>query len=364
MECMTNFLALTNRTCLAPLLPAVAAIAALSACQTSEIKANPDLLPVVTSNAPGRHDHSLTVDGQDRKTIVYVGAPAQQIDAPVVLVLHGTSQDGEKFYADSRWREQADAVGLIAVFPTALQYCYKEDENGDGDFDDPGELRVSTKWTNGKLGQEDGYPLCTPEELAKLPADRQALVDHPLLDDVAFIDAQLALLASAYRIDAKRVYVTGFSNGASFTSRLVQERSLVFAAAAIGSGSLAVDPQLAPRPMSALQWLGSKDDRFVPVGVELVVGPNLLSDYPLLHDRMVVPMLTVLGLADVPVYSSRPLGNRTVATFTYSTSKNGSGNHYSFSVIEGMYHIYPSGTPAGLVAAEVAWELFEGEALP
>ena len=63
---------------------------------------------------------------------------------PVVFMLLGTSGTGEEFLADSRWREKADTVGFIAVFPTALTYCFREDENRDGDFVDVDELKATT----------------------------------------------------------------------------------------------------------------------------------------------------------------------------------------------------------------------------
>lgn len=320
-------------------------------------------MPAVDTNTVGRQDHALTVDGIERQTIVYVGTPAAAIDAPVVFVFHGTSQDGEKFFSDSRWREKADAEGFIAVFPTALTYCYKEDDNRDGDYDDLGEMRVSTKWSNGKLGEVDGFPLCDSAELAKLDPARRALVEHPFVDDVVFVDAMVDLLGRTYRIDRSRVYATGFSNGASFTSRLAKERSMLFAAAAPGSGTLAVTPELAPRPMDVIHWVGSKDDRFIPVDVTIKVDESLLAT-PYFKSRFVTPMLATLGLADAYTYSEQLVGSRTIATFTYATSTMGNTNRYSFSVIEGMFHIYPSGTPAGLAAADFAWDLFSTQSLP
>ena len=41
---------------------------------------------------------------------------------PLVFMFHGTSGDGERFLRISGWREQADATGLVAVFPTGLRY--------------------------------------------------------------------------------------------------------------------------------------------------------------------------------------------------------------------------------------------------
>ncbi|MEP6740148.1 MAG: hypothetical protein ABJA61_07190 [Caldimonas sp.] len=56
------------------------------------------------------------------------------------------------------------------------------------------------------------------------------------IDDVAYSRALLADLAAHISIDAKRVFATGFSNGAAMTQRLACEASDVFAAVAPASG--------------------------------------------------------------------------------------------------------------------------------
>jgi polyhydroxybutyrate depolymerase len=59
-----------------------------------------------------------------------------------------------------------------------------------------------------------------------------------ITDDVAFFDALLARISTAYRIDPNRVYVLGMSNGAYFAHLLARERSSVIAAVAAHSGAL------------------------------------------------------------------------------------------------------------------------------
>ena len=67
-------------------------------------------------NVPGRHDHVLAVDGVERRAAVHVGGGAAGRDAPVVIMFHGTTGDGESVYDASGWREEAEAGGFIAVF--------------------------------------------------------------------------------------------------------------------------------------------------------------------------------------------------------------------------------------------------------
>ena len=192
------------------------------------------------TNVPGRHDLELDSEGETRHAIVYVPeSAAGDVAAPVVVMVHGTSQDGEHFYTESRWIAEADANGIIVVYPDALTYCFHQDENGDGDFDDPDEQHVTTKWNSGFFSSN---PLCTAEEIAALPAGQRARADHPLRDDVAFFLAMIDRLSVEAVIDTRRVYATGFSNGAQMTSRLGNDAPDRFAAVASHAGYLDVEP--------------------------------------------------------------------------------------------------------------------------
>jgi polyhydroxybutyrate depolymerase len=317
-------------------------------------------------NTPGKWTHRITVDGMEREFIVYVPELAQGAGrAPVVFMFHGTSGDGEKFYNISGWREKADATGLIAVFPSALTYCLKEDENRDGDFEDRGETKVTTKWAAGKLGDPNRMPLCSPEEIAALPLEKRALVDHPLMDDIAFTKAMLAFLGSRYAVDARRIYVSGFSNGASFASRLVLEMSDRFAAAGIAGGGPAL-PASPVRPMSVVHFFGSEDEKLgEALGVAaLPLRESLLTEIPALHDTMIAPFLTMLRLADVYTYEERAVGGEKAIGYTYAQSTAGATNRYRFLVFGGMGHQYPNGTNYPIAAADFLWEVFRTQALP
>ena len=80
----------------------------------------------------GRIVRHLTVDGVVREVVLHVPDSVNgSQDVPVVFMLHGTSGDGDKFYNISGWKEKADQEGFIAVFPSALTYCFGEDEDYD-----------------------------------------------------------------------------------------------------------------------------------------------------------------------------------------------------------------------------------------
>src|SRR4051812_31750531 len=113
----------------------------------------------------GTNCRTLDVDGYPREYIVYVSpssaskmAAGEQV--PLVLMLHGTSGDGAKFFKISGWREKADAEGFVAAFPSSLTYRVLE----------PGEPPVTTtKWNSFDLAsyidpavKPDGYPSSAP----------------------------------------------------------------------------------------------------------------------------------------------------------------------------------------------------------
>jgi polyhydroxybutyrate depolymerase len=342
----------------------------LAACGSTDAEPTPDAgaADAMSSpdamgdlNAPGKHTHQLTVDGLPRETIVYVPAQARATTPPVVFMLHGTSGDGERFYSNSGWKEKADAEGMIVVFPSALTHCFWEDENFDGDFDDAGERKVTTKWSGGNIGDE--LPLCTAEEIAALSPAQQALVDHPLADDVAFFRAMLDLLDAEYAVDADRVYVTGFSNGGQMSSRLAVEASDRIAAAAAAAGALAVDT-IAAHPRPFVFSFGNVDDRFTArVGVSPIpMGEDMLSTYPMLGG-IALKYLAAFQLDDVYAYQATSIGGRAVSRFTASTSLIGADNVFEYVVIEGLAHQYPNGSNHPVSAPNLLWTFFSAHSL-
>lgn len=315
-------------------------------------------------NTPGVHAENLAVGAATRTTLVYVPELARGAVAPVVFMLHGSSGDGQRFYEISGWKEKADSDGMIVVFPDALVHCYHEDENLDGDYDDAGERKVTSKWSAGKLGAEDGQPPCTADEIAALPATARAAADHPIADDVAFFDAMLAMLGDRYVVDDRAIYVTGFSNGAQMSARLAVERADHVAAAHAAAGTLVVDGP-ATRPISMIFSVGSMDDRFTgPAGVtELPLTEGELAALPLFQG-ILGRYLTALQLAQDYVFEPMSVGGKQVARFVFTTSSAGATNRFEAVVLEDLSHQYPNGTNHPLAAADALWTFFEPQRLP
>jgi polyhydroxybutyrate depolymerase len=183
------------------------------------------------------------------------------------------------------------------------------------------------------------------------------------VDDLYFFDALLDRLAADYSIDTARVYVSGFSNGASFVGRLVQERSKVIAAAGAGSGSPHVSAARVERPISVMHWFGNRDDRLLPEGLNAYPMSETVLVTPPIKSQMVLPYLTMLGLADRYTFSELTMGGKRAVRCTYSTSLTGAANTYTITMYEGLFHQYPDGDNYPVAAADFVWELFETQAI-
>lgn len=315
-------------------------------------------------NAPGRHDHTLTIGGETREFIVYVPQMKDtHAQVPVVIMLHGTSGDGLRFYNISGWKEKADQEKFIAVFPSALAYCFYEDENRDGDFNDRNERKVTTKWDAGPLGGET-LPLCSAEDIASLNPEEQALVDHPLADDMAFFQALFDFLETNYSVNAKRIYVAGFSNGAQMAGRLAVEMSKRVAAAVTSAAPLAVSGSSA-RPISVVLTYGNEDENFVRYnnGQPFTLDETLIQ-HPQVKTLLVKRWLDALQLADVYEYSEGTLSGERYVRFTYSTSAIGADNSFQLVFIDNLSHEYPNGKNHPVVAADFLWEFLKQYQLP
>ena len=322
---------------------------------TLDVQAGPDS----NANIAGRADITLEVNGMQREAIVYVPElAAGASEAPVVLMLHGTSGDGEKFFNISGWVQKADEVGLIAVFPTALVHCLHKDEDGDGAFE---KRQVTTKWADGKLGDPESLPLCTAAELGELGTKQREAADHPLADDLAFFDALLTRLEADYSIDRKRIYVSGFSNGAGMSSRLIAERSTRFAAGAASAGTLNIPQKPVERPFTFVVGLGAADTGDEP---PMVIAEDMLTTYPQVKTAIIGPWQSVLGLEDPPTYTEAKLDGKKVAHFKWEKSANNTEHKLILAMFEGLDHQYPNGKNHPASMPDLLWKVFEKEVLP
>lgn len=157
--------------------------------------------------------------------------------APLVFLLHGSTQDGAGILAQSRLAETADRHGFLLAAPD-------------------GGIAASP----GFVWNIPGVPTVT----GKIPGPEDA-------DDVAFIGAAIDWLAARGCIDPARVYATGISGGGRMTSLLGCVASRRFAAIAPVVGLRAGNPSSADprfpdtatcapdRRMPVIAFAGDKD---------------------------------------------------------------------------------------------------------
>jgi polyhydroxybutyrate depolymerase len=323
------------------------------------------LAPAVAQAVPhGRLVRHLNVDGVVRDVVLHVPASVDgSRDVPVVFMFHGTSGSGEKFYGISGWVEKADAEGFIAAFPSALAYCLGDDDDYSGVIE-PDEFKVTTKWAAGELGTPT-MPLCNNEQVAALPPARQAEIESRVLrDDVAFVDATVAVLQAELPVDPRRLYVSGFSNGASMAGRLMIERSDTFAAFAMAAGLPRI-PGPAVRPAPAVFTVGSLDDRFLtPLGLASLPLDEGFLQIPQVQDAMGTIALDVQLDETSVTYAPTLVSGHVVPTFTYARSLVGASNTFTAAVIPGATHQYPNGRNHPLVMADELWAFFRQHSLP
>jgi poly(3-hydroxybutyrate) depolymerase len=290
----------------------------------------------------------VDVDGHPRRFVVYVPAtrPVTGPRAPVVFMFHGSSGTGEQFLKISGWREQADATGLIAVFPTGLRYRVLDSG------------RLSTKWNE--------YSLASQVDLSERPRGYPANAPWPA-NDVGFVDAMMADLGEQLPIDRHRVYASGFSNGAGFTARLAVERSTVLAAAAFSAGALPA-AQTPTRPIPMYLTVGTLDDRVLaqtgpPPLTRLPLDPLALLAEPVIRSTIGAHLATLgLDAGDFGVISDR----RSTSLRWPATGTGADGALMRFAVLDGLQHKYPNGrnNPAGFEAAPEFWAFFRTHRLP
>jgi polyhydroxybutyrate depolymerase len=170
---------------------------------------------------PGDHTRKLQVDGRERTYLVHVPPnhdPEKPV--PVVLVFHGAAMNAPMMVQFSGMSEKADAAGFIAVYP-----------NGTG---------LGT----GGVFNCGGW---------------QGMLGQTAADDVKFTRLLLDDLETVVRVNPKRVYATGLSNGGMMCYRLAAELADRIAAIAPVAGTLAIDDPHPERPISVLHFHGTED---------------------------------------------------------------------------------------------------------
>ncbi len=160
----------------------------------------------VLPKTPGEHEVEFVFGSTKRRFLLAI---PQSYDGtkqvPLVFAFHGNNQSALKAAATYGLREEAAKRGWIVIY-------------GDG---------VVAQGETG--GSWNAYSCCSFARVSQS-------------DDVGYVREVLALALGSLQLDKRRVYATGFSNGAMFTHRLGVELGDRFAAIAPVAGCLSGIP--------------------------------------------------------------------------------------------------------------------------
>ncbi len=270
----------------------------------------------------GKTECTIVVEGVEREFIVYYPEGYTSKKLPVVFMFHGTSGNGDKFYNISGWKEKADRTGLIAVFPSAIRYCIEED----------GVRKNTTKWNEGKLGAI----LCEGQTMK---------------DDVLFFREMVNYLEANYPVDNKRIYASGFSNGAGFVSRLTLEASDILAATTMVAGFLNDTGFQKGELISAYLAIGdlniSKNTGILPEWNSSAIEMNGL------YGR-VISMVDAMELNHEYQFEKTD----SMLTYKFDQTLTESNHEFRFSIIKDLPHRYPNGKNHSMIIADLFWDFF------
>jgi len=314
-----------------PLVAGALLIAALAGCAAGPA------LPS-TGAAPGtwRVNVGVQQNGAARSYLLHVPARYEAGRAyPLVVVVHGAFSTAREMEQWTRWSALADREGFLVAYP----------EGGWGI------LGFLQHWNAGHC-------------CGKAAEENE--------DDVGFVALVVADAARRAKINAARVYITGFSNGGMLTYRAIAERTGLFAAAAPlaathgGRASASAPLWVTPQPQGALPVLvmhGLADGNVPFAGGR---SPNKGGEREYLPAMDAVTFwVRANGLGPDPIVEQ--LRGGVVTRSTWSLPSAG-GSEVVLYTIAGWDHRWPGGVVtaalpqsdplAGFDATAIIWDFF------
>jgi len=289
---------------------------------------------------PGNHYLAVKMEERDRHYIAHV-PPTYDVTRPmpVVIMLHRGSGSARNAMLETAWTRKADTSGFLAVFP-------------EGTSLDPSEPPRAV-----------GNPRTWNDGSGRFASEQFKSAEYEM-DDVAFVNALIDDLVARFTVDGRRVFVTGFSDGASMAFRLGVELANRIAAVAPVSGYLWLKNPKLSRPVSLLYMVGSNDP-FVPLDGGKVRVPWVGPEKRPPVRESVLKWAEMLGC---PPERKVFRDSNGVKVTAYGPGRNGS--EAVFYIVEGMGHTWPGGKrllPERLVgkttnkikANDVIWEFFQ-----
>ncbi len=276
---------------------------------------------------PGDHTRTLMMGEQKRTYLAHVPKDYDpKKPAPVVLALHGAMMNGPMMVWFSGLNKTSDKAGFIVVYPSGT---------GTGSF---------LFWNSG------GFKRKMAEGKA---------------DDVAFIGKVLDDLGAVVKMDEKRVYACGMSNGAMMCYRLAAELSDRIAAIAPVAGTIAIEESKPKRPVPVIHFHGTQD-KFVPFELAKGKTPSFMKLKSV--EDSVQTWVKLNGCEEKPKNDvlSKDGDELKVARKTFGGGKDGA--EVVLVVVEEGGHTWPGQEPPvgfigksakNISANDLIWEFFQ-----
>lgn len=287
------------------------------------------ILHLLKVNGQVKLDLQMKVEGRLRETIVVIPSKSPPSGGyPIVVMLHGTSQDGPQFYDISGWKELGEEENFITVFPTSLRWCYVDD----------GIEEMSRRWVNGNV--TDSPCSGTPQNY---------------VNDVHFLKLLVQEIADTFQVNKAMIFASGFSNGSAMIQKLAMDAGDVFAACAGSGGFLPMGDSTKPLQRVPV-WLmmGTNDDRHIrPPYTEIPFGGDSVLAY---FKGPLNRMLVCQGLTE----TYQKFETSITHSYEFSESQPGEeSNLYRFTLIKDMFHIYPTEFNSRINGPRLFWEFFK-----
>ncbi|MCC7085514.1 MAG: dienelactone hydrolase family protein [Pirellulales bacterium] len=290
---------------------------------------------VVDSLLPGDHTRTLEVDGRSRTYLIHV--PKSYDGAkfvPVVLAFHGGLTNADVMVRFSGLSEKADEAGFVVAYPNGTRR--------------QGSLPTAPLLT-WNAGNCCGYAALQQ------------------IDDTKFVGKVIDDLERIIKVDTKRVYATGISNGGMMCYRLADEMSDRIAAIAAVGGAMA-QPSCAPRhPVPILHFHGTADEYAPFAGGRGSKSRSLAVFYSVEHT--INQWVKANGCDKLPKIETLPAtidDGTNVIRKTYAGGRNES--EFVLYEIQGGGHTWPGRpsiafylgkTTKNVSANDVMWTFFE-----
>ena len=289
------------------------------------------LLFLLVHGQPADHRAKMKVDGIERSYIIHLpGSFGTKRSRALVIALHGGYGQASGMQALTGLSDVSDREGFLVAYP-------------DG---------IDRHWNDG----------------------RETIRND--VDDVAFISALIDRLIAQYRIDPKRIYATGISNGGFFSLRLACDLPEKIAAVACVAASMSEtkSTQCHPSDPVSVLFIDGTADPIVPYGGgevrhrgrmgfggRILSAPDSAAWWAEKNGCVKIPKTESLPDRD-------PRDGTTITRTTYAGGR--SGTEVQLLAIRNGGHTWPGGSqylPAFLIgrtsrdikASETIWNFFK-----